>query len=328
MHGVVQIAVTAHEVLIGVADDLSVLTSAGTCKVERRGNVAAGQHHTSQVRVGDALWGATGTSDVVAATTDCLPAVPAGADVAQTFANTLLLLWALEDLVFKYPHLAQRQQLRASSSSLMLAFNEDPGSSSGCQLLGKGVRCKRVNKQLLMDKVRSFVRRNADTAAGWTEQQVVAAFQQSSRGTGVYLYQRCDLSGFEQVSTASHRPKSSRQNCHVLLEHQGVIDRVGRVVRLLWVRHPDNSSWQGQQADPTAQQQAELDRDLRLALIDLFEKPVDEGGLMRIANKNRVAAAVVFPVSKIQGKLVKFEPAAAGDTEVFFAAYSNMSKSR
>jgi len=248
--------------------------------------------------------------------------------VLQTFANTLLLQWALQDLVFKHPHLAQRKQLWASSSSLMLAFNEDPGSSSGYQLLGKGMRCRRTNKELLLQKVRLFVRRNPLLAAGWTEQQVNAAFQQSSRGTGVYLYQRCDLLGFEQVSTSSHRKKSSRQNCHVLLEYNGLVDRVGRVVRLLWVRHPDNSSWQGQRADPTAEQQAELDRDLRLAIVDLFERPEDERGLMRIANKNKFAACVVFPVSKIQGKLVKFEPAGAGETEVFFAAYSNMSKSR
>jgi hypothetical protein len=229
---------------------------------------------------------------------------------------------ALQAMVFDHPELAQRAQLRASSISLSLAHNEDPGSNTGHQLLGKGVRCKRSNRKQLLDSVSRYV--SSGAAPGWTPQDVVTAFSQRAKGTGVYLYQRCDL-GFEQVSTSSHRKTSSRQNYYVLLEHNATAERVGRVVRLLWVRHPDNNSWQGQQADPSPEQQVELDRDLRLALVDVY-KPQGQGELIRVADKSNFSPSVVYGVSDVKGKLVKGEPAEG--SELFFATYSNMSKAR
>lgn len=231
--------------------------------------------------------------------------------------------------MFKYPHLAQRKQLNSSISSSRLAYNEDPGDSNGYQMLGKGVRCRGSNKQQLMEKVQDFVAANASLASGWTQQHVAAAFQQREGGTGVYLYQRFDNAGYEQVSTSSYRQSSSRQNHHVLLQQDGAAGRVGSVKRLLWVRHPDSSKWKGGGVlnEPLSeQQQAQLDSDLRLAVVDVFPVPQNTDGLLRIANKHNTTAGKVYALSQIEAKLVMFEP--AGANEVFFASYSNMSKSR
>lgn len=140
-------------------------------------------------------------------------------------------------------------------------------------MLGKGVRCRRNNQELLRGKVQQFVSSHPSLAPGWTQQQVATAFNERGAGKGVYLYQRMDNQGYEQVSTSSYRPKSRRQNCHVLLQQDGLPAHIGCVQRLLGVQLPDD-------------QQVQLDRDLRLALVDVFTAPQDTGGLMRIPNKH------------------------------------------
>jgi hypothetical protein len=78
-------------------------------------------------------------------------------------------------------------------------------------------------------------------------------------------------------------------------------------------------------AGPSPEQQVELDRDLRLALVDVY-KPQGQGELIRVADKSNFSPSVVYGVSDVKGKLVKGEPAEG--SELFFATYSNMSKAR
>lgn len=92
--------------------------------------------------------------------------------------------------------------------------------------------------------------------------------------------------------------------CLVSTLHRIVVDgtltRVTRVQQLLWIRHPSNQEWKGLESSQqlsAQQQQQELDRDLRLAFVDLYSAPVDKGGSIRVVNRDTFTAGQVCAVA-------------------------------
>jgi hypothetical protein len=105
------------------------------------------------------------------------------------------------------------------------------------------------------------------------------------------------------------------------------------VERLVWIRHPSNEQWKGQELSQqlSAEQQGAFDRDLRLAVIDMYTAPVEQGGLIRVANRHVLSGQHgsrnrVYSLCQLEGKLVCFQP--ADGNEILFVGYSNMSKLR
>lgn len=258
----------------------------------------------------------------------------------QVCANTALVDYAISSMQLTDPTLKARDQLLCSASSSMLAHNEDPGDSDGCQLLGKGRRPTRVEKQLLLDAARRFVNRHAELAPAWTEQSVAESFQLNrEEGRGVLVFQRADKAGDEMISTDSYGRSVSRHNHYVQVSWQGgrghLGDRrrpfVARVRYLMWLRHPSNAPWDGMRIGQSLslQRQAQLNRDLRLALVDQFAEPTQVGGVIRVANRQSIAASDnLRPVSlsQIDAKLVVFENPES--SEMLCTRYSNLSKLR
>eukprot|EP00775_Hariotina_reticulata_P003314 gene3314-3590_t len=199
-------------------------------------------------------------------------------------------------------------------------------SQSGVPCISCKVCGKRYNRTTVYRHVKE---------AHATEQQLQQAFNSTTKGTGVYLFNRADKAGDEQISTDRYG-KAIRQNYHVQVSFRGGRNDASRpfvsvVKRLLWIRHPCNPAWDGMRIgdELSVQQQVFLNRDLRLALVDVYPAPTAVSSMLRIANKHNIAAAEQMrPVSiqQIDAKLVKFEPQSS--SELYFTRYSNMSKLR
>lgn len=253
----------------------------------------------------------------------------------QTFANTKLLDDGLAAMRFDNPSLLQRHTLGGSQSSQQLVHNEDPGDSDGNQLLGKGQRIPAADaagRQELSAAVQLFVRNNPSLATGWKKRRVAALFEEgrAAAGTGVYTFKRALKTGDEQVSTDSYR-KAQRQNYYVQVTFEtstgSMQKRVALVKQLLWLRHPRNEPWQGCRLGEPLQDrtQTELDRDLRLAVLDVLNVPTAVNGMLRVANPSVVQdPGRVVALSQIDGKFVVCQP--ADKDEGYFIWYANMSR--
>jgi hypothetical protein len=253
----------------------------------------------------------------------------------QTFTNTKLLDDGLAEMRFDDPSLLQRHSLGRSSSRQQLAHNEDPGSSDGSQLLGKGQRLPAADvagRAALVHAVQRFLKHNPALAAGWTKKLVAAVLQQQRSGTGagVFTYKRALKEGIEQFSTDSYR-KAQRQNYHVQVTFEsstgGDQKRVAVVKQLLWLRHPSNPAWSGCQVgeplQPRVQQQ--LDRDLRLAVLDVLSVPTSSGDMLKVADMTVVQDPMrVVALSQVDGKFVVCQP--RNSNQAYFVWYANMSK--
>jgi hypothetical protein len=253
------------------------------------------------------------------------------AAVLQTFANTWLLSDALLDLEFSNPALRERRDLGRSSFSSTLRCNEDPGATDGTQLLGKGRRPKRAAKQMLEDAVVALVGNHSGLSGGWSAALVMSAFKQKGSGKGVYTFLRCDKPGCEQASTDSYGRAVTNQNYIVKLQQPGQnAVRVGVVKHLLWVRHPDNAAWEGMVIghQVSGDVQSELDRDLRIALVEEYcgvSLTPGSSNMLHVPDMDNVTAVQGMPLSHLERKLVKFEPG-GGSNELWFEVYTNMSK--
>lgn len=266
----------------------------------------------------------------------------------QTFANTLLLDVALARMRFDNPSLGDRDGKGQKASRHTLAHNEDPGDSSQVQLQGKGQRPTRQQRMLLLPSLDSFIAANPELAVGWTpallaralnvaaggnssssEQQRRQVRTQQQHGTGAYLFLRA-VTDDEQVSTDSYM-RAVRPNYYVQVSFEGNTGRltqhVAVVKYLLWLRHPDNAPWEGgvvgQQL--SGEQQAELDQDLRVAVLDVYSPPSSVGGMLKVGNRNTVADALrTVHLSQLDGKLVACVP--SGTAEAYFLRYGSMSR--
>jgi len=106
-----------------------------------------------------------------------------------------------------------------------------------------------------------------------------------------------------------------------------VSQHVAVVKQLLWVRHPGNAPWErcrlGEQL--SGQVLTELDRDLRVAVLDLYSPPSHVGGMLRVGNTQHVHdSSRVVALSQLDGKVVCCQ--APDSTEAFFMRYGNLSK--
>jgi hypothetical protein len=180
--------------------------------------------------------------------------------------------------------------------------------------------------------VQQFVTNNPTLAKKWGKSRVAAAFGEgrATVGTGVYTFNRAVKGGDEQLSTDSYR-KAQRQNYYVQVTFETSTGRkqlrVAIVKQLLWLRHPKNTPWQGCKLGEALQDstQRQLDRDLRLAVLDVLNVPTEVDGMLRVGDRSVVQDPMrVVALSQLDGKFVVCQPA---DTQTaYFIWYANMSK--
>lgn len=103
--------------------------------------------------------------------------------------------------------------------------------------------------------------------------------------------------------------------------------RIAMVKQLLWLRHPRGPAWDGcQLSEPLpGSTQQQLDKDLRLAVLDVLQVPTAVNGMLRVGDRNAVHDSIrAVALSQIDGKVVTCQP--ADKDEAYFIWYANMSK--